>query len=87
MTTTTTTKDFWKDGYEAPCKANGYQSNHPGAFAIDLHYGSEHNLRWWLVTTERDLEKVEGWNKFEKRRLESQLYAVNEEIAWRKANH
>ena len=84
---TTTKKDFWKDGYEKPCKANNFQSNYPGAFAIDLHYGSEHNLRWWLLNTERALEKVEDWNKFEQRRLASQLRTINEEIEWRKANN
>jgi hypothetical protein len=84
---TTTKKDFWKDGYDKPCKANNFQSNYPGAFAIDLHYTTDHCLQDWLTNTKRSIETCPQWNKFEQRRLASQLRTINEEIEWRKANN
>ena len=79
-------KDYWKHGYEAPCKANGYQSNYPGAFAIDMHHTSDISLQGWLTSTKRSIDESPKWNKFEQRRLASQLRTISEEIEWRKEN-
>mgnify|MGYP000366667865 CR=1 FL=1 len=75
----TTTKDYWTEGYEAPCKANGFQSNKPSAFAIELHFSSECVLRTWFLNTTSDLLT----RKYDTDRLKKQLEAVKAEYAYR----
>ena len=67
-----TMKDYWKHGYEAPCKANNFQSNQPSAFEIDLHFASEYILKGWFISTTKEVEEGH-WNKHEMRRREHQL--------------
>jgi hypothetical protein len=81
MTTNTTQKDFWTEGYEAPCRSNGYQSNRPSAFQIDLHYASEQVLHNWLVTTKRSMNKDNS--RMEANRLVSQLRSIEGEYTYR----
>ena len=77
-----TMKDYWTEGYEAPCKANNFQSNQPSAFEIDLHYASEYILKGWFITTTRSIE--EGcMNPLEMRRREHQLETIKAEYAYR----
>ena len=77
--TNTTTKDYWTEGYEAPCKANGFQSNKPSAFAIELHHSTECVLRTWFLNTTRDLVA----RKYDANRLQSQLKTIKAEYAYR----
>ena len=75
-------KDYWTEGYEAPCKANNFQSNQPSAFEIDLHYASEYILKGWFINTTRDIE-AGHWSKLEMRRREHQLETIKAEYAYR----
>jgi hypothetical protein len=79
---TTTMKDYWTEGYEAPCKANGFQSNKPSAFEIDLHYMTEGNVNRWLLNTEKEIERGTE-NPHEMKRLTNQLKSIKAEIAYR----
>jgi len=82
--TNTTTKNYWTEGYEAPCKANGFQSNKPSAFAIELHYSTECVLKSWFLNTTRDLvSKRCDTDRLERKRLLRQLEAVKAEYAYR----
>ena len=62
---TTTKKDFWTEGYEAPCRSNGYQSNRPSAFEIDLHQARRRMTvlnNWWLNTKRKmDTRTIAAW--------------------------
>lgn len=75
-------KDYWTHGYEAPCKANNFQSNQPSAFEIDLHYASEYILKGWLISTTKDIE-AGHWSKHEMRRRRHQLETIKAEYAYR----
>lgn len=77
--TNTTTKDYWTEGYEAPCAANGFQSNKPSAFAIELHHSTECVLNSWFLNTTRDLIS----RKYDADRLQSQLKTIKAEYAYR----
>lgn len=74
-------KDYWTEGYEAPCRDNNFQSNQPSAFGIDLHYSSEAQLNWWHRTTIKEL--AEARLGFRKRELQSQLRSVLAEFDYR----
>ena len=78
---TTTKKDFWTEGYEAPCRSNGYQSNRPSAFQIDLHHSSEYILNNWWLNTKRNMDKDNS--RMETNRLVSQLRSIEGEYAYR----
>ena len=75
-------KDYWTEGYEAPCKANNFQSNQPSAFEIDLHFASEDILKGWLISTTKEVEEGH-WNKHEMRRRTHQLETIKAEYAYR----
>jgi len=80
----TTMKDYWTEGYEAPCKSNNFQSNKPSAFEIDLHYMTDGNVNRWLLNTEKEIERGTD-NPHEMKRLTNQLKSIKAEIAYR--NH
>ena len=80
----TTMKDYWTEGYEAPCKANNFQSNKPSAFEIDLHYMTDGSVNRWLLNTEKEIERGTD-NPHEMQRLSNQLKSIKAEIAYR--NH
>ena len=81
----TTMKDYWTEGYEAPCRANNFQSNKPSAFQIDLHYMTDGNVNRWLINTEREIKQCNN-DPHETQRLSNQLKSIRAEIAYRK-NH
>lgn len=74
-------KDYWTEGYEAPCRSNNFQSNRPSAFGIDLHHSSEPQLNWWHRTTIKEL--AEARLGFRKRELQTQLRSVLAEFDYR----
>ena len=78
-------KDYWTEGYEAPCKANNFQSNQPSAFEIDMHYTSWESLLWWRKDTLIGLQYESS--KQELRRLKSQLRTIHREMKWRIENN
>jgi hypothetical protein len=78
-------KDYWTEGYEAPCKSNNFQSNKPSAFQIDLHYMTDGNVNRWLINTIKDIEQCPD-DRHEMQRLVNQLKSITEEITYRK-NH
>ena len=78
-------KDYWTEGYEAPCKANNFQSNKPSAFEIDLHYMTDGSVNRWLHNTIKDIEQCPD-NPHEMQRLVNQYDSITAEIAYRK-NH